>query len=63
MLAGGQGTRLRPLTYTTPKPVLPLAGRPFLSFMLDWLARHGASEVILSCGFMSDAVRAVLGDI
>ena len=36
MLAGGEGTRLRPLTYTTPKPVMPLAGRPFLTFMLDW---------------------------
>ncbi len=41
VLAGGEGTRLRPLTYTTPKPVMPLAGRPFLSFMLDWLSSHG----------------------
>jgi mannose-1-phosphate guanylyltransferase len=63
VLAGGEGTRLRPLTLTTPKPVMPLAGRPFLSFMLDWLARHGADDVILSCGFMSDAVKRVLGDI
>lgn len=63
VLAGGQGTRLRPLTSTTPKPVLPLAGRPFLSFMLDWLHGHGVDEVILSLGFLSDAVHAVLGDI
>ena len=63
MLAGGEGTRLRPLTLTTPKPVMPLAGRPFLSFMLDWVHSHGAEEVILSCGFMSDAVKSVLGDI
>jgi mannose-1-phosphate guanylyltransferase len=63
VLAGGEGTRLRPLTYTTPKPVMPLAGRPFLSFMLDWLRFHGADEVILSCGFMSGAVKRVLGDI
>jgi mannose-1-phosphate guanylyltransferase len=63
VLAGGEGTRLRPLTLTTPKPVLPLAGRPFLSFMLDWLRRHGADDVILSCGFLSSAVRSVLGDI
>jgi mannose-1-phosphate guanylyltransferase len=63
VLAGGEGTRLRPLTYTTPKPVMPLAGRPFLSFMLDWLHRHGVQEVILSCGFLSDGVRNVLGDI
>jgi mannose-1-phosphate guanylyltransferase len=63
VLAGGEGTRLRPLTYTTPKPVMPLAGRPFLSFMLDWLRDHGVDEVILSCGFMSDGVKRVLGDI
>jgi mannose-1-phosphate guanylyltransferase len=63
VLAGGEGTRLRPLTLTTPKPIMPLAGRPFLSFMLDWLRRHGADDVILSCGFLSGAVRSVLGDI
>jgi mannose-1-phosphate guanylyltransferase len=63
VLAGGEGTRLRPLTYTTPKPVMPLAGRPFLSFMLDWLRSHRVDEVILSCGFGSDAMKLVLGDI
>jgi mannose-1-phosphate guanylyltransferase len=63
VLAGGEGTRLRPLTLTTPKPVMPFAGRPFLTFMLDWLGRHGVDDVILSCGFMSDAVESVLGDI
>ena len=63
MLAGGEGTRLRPLTYTTPKPVMPLAGRPFLSFMLEWARSHGVDEVILSCGFLSDGVKRVLGDI
>jgi mannose-1-phosphate guanylyltransferase len=63
VLAGGEGTRLRPLTYTTPKPVMPLAGRPFLSFMLDWVRSHGVDEVILSCGFMSEEVKGVLGDI
>ncbi|MDQ3720267.1 MAG: NDP-sugar synthase [Actinomycetota bacterium] len=63
VLAGGKGTRLRPLTLTVPKPVMPLAGRPFLTFMLDWLRRHGVHEVILSCGFLSEGVRRVLGDI
>ncbi|HEV2724086.1 MAG TPA: NDP-sugar synthase [Thermoleophilaceae bacterium] len=63
VLAGGAGTRLRPLTQTVPKPVMPLAGRPFLSFMLDWLRAHGVTETILSCGFLSQGVRGVLGDI
>ena len=62
VLAGGVGTRLRPLTSTVPKPVLPLAGRPFLSFLLDWLIRHGVDDVVLSCGFLADAVREVLGE-
>ena len=62
VLAGGEGTRLRPLTLTTPKPVMPLAGRPFLTFMLSWLARHGVDDCILSCGHLSDAVERVLGD-
>ena len=62
ILAGGEGTRLRPLTSSTPKPVVPLAGRPFISYMIEWLRRHGVDEAILSCGFMADGVRAVLGD-
>jgi mannose-1-phosphate guanylyltransferase len=62
ILAGGEGTRLRPLTSTIPKPVVPLAGRPFISYMLEWLHRHGVDDVILSCGFMAEGVRAVLGD-
>jgi len=62
ILAGGEGTRLRPLTTTVPKPVLPLAGRPFITFMIDWLRRHGVDDVILSCGFLADSVRRVLGD-
>jgi mannose-1-phosphate guanylyltransferase len=62
VLAGGEGTRLRPLTLTTPKPVMPLAGRPFLTFMLDWLARHGVDDAIMSCGHLSDEVERVLGD-
>jgi mannose-1-phosphate guanylyltransferase len=62
ILAGGEGTRLRPLTSTIPKPVVPLANRPHMAFMIDWLRRYGVDEVILSCGFMADGVRRVLGD-
>jgi mannose-1-phosphate guanylyltransferase len=62
ILAGGEGTRLRPLTSTIPKPVVPLVGRPFITYMLTWLREHGVEDVILGCGFMADQVRAVLGD-
>jgi mannose-1-phosphate guanylyltransferase len=62
ILAGGEGTRLRPLTSTIPKPVVPLVGRPFISYMVEWVRGHGVDDVILGCGFMADAVREVLGD-
>jgi mannose-1-phosphate guanylyltransferase len=62
ILAGGEGTRLRPLTSAIPKPVVPLAGRPFITYMLDWLRGHGVDDVILACGFMARGVRDVLGD-
>jgi mannose-1-phosphate guanylyltransferase len=62
ILAGGEGTRLRPLTSTIPKPVVPLAGKPFIVYMLEWLRSHGVAEVILACGFMAEDVRAVVGD-
>jgi len=62
ILAGGQGTRLRPLTSTVPKPVVPLVDRPFISYMIEWLRGHGVDDIILACGFMADGVRSVLGD-
>jgi mannose-1-phosphate guanylyltransferase len=62
ILAGGEGTRLRPLTSTVPKPVVPLVGRPFISYMIEWLRGHGVDDVIMSCGFLAAGVRDVLGD-
>jgi len=62
ILVGGEGTRLRPLTTTVPKPVLPLVDRPFLVYMLEWLRRHGVEDVVMSCGFLATSVRNVLGD-
>jgi mannose-1-phosphate guanylyltransferase len=62
ILAGGEGTRLRPLTTTVPKPVVPLVDRPLISYMLEWVKRHGIDDVIMSCGFLASGVRNVLGD-
>jgi len=62
VLVGGEGTRLRPLTSTMPKPVVPLVDRPFMAYMLEWLRRHGVDDVIMSCGFKADRVRDALGD-
>src|SRR6201990_1796710 len=62
ILAGGEGTRLRPLTTTVPKPVVPLVDRPFIAFMLAWLREHGVDDVVMSCGHLASGVRNVLGD-
>src|ERR1700759_1607027 len=62
ILVGGEGTRLRPLTSTVPKPVVPLVDRPFISLMLEWLKAHGIDDVVMSCGFRATSVRNVLGD-
>ncbi len=61
VLVGGEGTRLRPLTADVPKPALTLVDRPFLAYMVEWLAGHGVSEVVLACGFLPDVLREVLG--
>jgi mannose-1-phosphate guanylyltransferase len=62
VLVGGEGTRLRPLTDSVPKPALTLVDRPFLAYMVEWLASHGVSEVVLACGFLPDVLRAALGE-
>ena len=62
VLVGGEGTRLRPLTLTQPKPALTLVDRPFIRFMVEWLARHGVDEVVMACGFRAEDLRSALGD-
>jgi len=58
ILAGGEGTRLRPLTTTYPKPVVPLVDRPFIGFMLDWLRSHGVDfkDSAMAVGQGADAL-------
>ncbi len=60
VLVGGEGTRLRPLTETVPKPALTLVDRPFLAYMIEWLAGHGVTEVVLACGFLPDVLKEAL---
>ena len=62
VLVGGEGTRLRPLTYTTPKQLLPVAGVPMLERAISHLAAHGIDEVILSMGYKADAFMAAYPD-
>jgi mannose-1-phosphate guanylyltransferase len=62
VLVGGEGTRLRPLTDSIPKPALTLVDRPFLAYMIEWLGGHGVTEVVLACGFLPDVLREALGE-
>ncbi len=58
VLVGGQGTRLRPLTYATPKQMLPVANRPMIEWVLGHLREHGVGDVVLSLGYKPDAFLA-----
>jgi mannose-1-phosphate guanylyltransferase len=62
VLVGGEGTRLRPLTLTQPKPAVQLVDRPFIRFMVDWLGRHGVDDVVMACGFRAELLRRALGE-
>ncbi|HEU5086181.1 MAG TPA: NDP-sugar synthase [Roseiflexaceae bacterium] len=62
ILAAGAGTRLRPLTDTCPKPMLPVGGKPLLAHTLAWLSRYGVHEIALNTHHLPDVVRAGLGD-
>ena len=62
ILAAGAGTRLRPLTNTCPKPMLPIAGWPLLEWTLGWLRRYGVEEAALNLHHLPEVVRAGLGD-
>ncbi|HEX6310951.1 MAG TPA: NDP-sugar synthase [Acidimicrobiia bacterium] len=62
VLVGGEGTRLRPLTFTMPKPLLPIGNVPFLERQLAWLGRHGVDDAVLSLGYLPDAFVAHFPD-
>ena len=62
LLAGGYGTRLRPLTYTRPKHLLPIANKPHIEHVLDLLARHGVDEVVMLTSYLAEAFEGVIAD-
>jgi mannose-1-phosphate guanylyltransferase len=57
ILAGGLGTRLRPLTYETPKPLLPIKGKPLIEWTILNLKKHGIEDIILSIGYKSEMIK------
>jgi NDP-sugar pyrophosphorylase family protein len=62
ILAGGLATRMRPITETIPKALIPVCGVPFVDHQLRWMAAHGVTEAILSIGYRGDMLRDHVGD-
>jgi mannose-1-phosphate guanylyltransferase/phosphomannomutase len=62
IMAGGEGTRLRPLTSNQPKPMLPVVNRPMMEHILLLLRRHGFDEIVVTVAFLANSIRTYFGD-
>ena len=62
ILAGGEGTRLRPLTCNTPKPMMPLVNKPMMEHIVALLALHGFDEIVVTVAFLANQIRDYFGD-
>ncbi len=61
-MAGGEGTRLRPLTSNQPKPMLPMANRPMMEHVVHLLRQHGMEDIVVTVAFMANTIRTYFGD-
>jgi mannose-1-phosphate guanylyltransferase/phosphomannomutase len=62
IMAGGEGTRLRPLTSNQPKPMLPMANRPMMEHVVHLLRQHGFDDIVVTVAFMANAIRSYFDD-
>ncbi|HEY2215592.1 MAG TPA: sugar phosphate nucleotidyltransferase [Acidimicrobiales bacterium] len=62
IMAGGEGTRLRPQTSNLPKPMLPLVGRPMMEHIISLLRRHGINDIVVTVAFLPNVIRNYFGD-
>lgn len=62
IMAGGEGTRLRPLTSNVPKPMMPIVNRPMMEHIVTLLKAHGFDEIVVTVAFMANAIRTYFGD-
>ena len=61
-MAGGEGTRLRPLTSNQPKPMVPIVGKPCMEHIVELLKKHGFEDIVVTLAFMPQAIRTYFGD-
>ena len=62
ILAGGQGIRLRPITKTIPKPMIPLNGKPYLEYQIEYLKKFGFSDILILVGYLGKKIEAHFGN-
>jgi mannose-1-phosphate guanylyltransferase/phosphomannomutase len=62
IMAGGEGTRLRPLTSNQPKPMMPVANRPMMEHIVELLKKYGFNEIVVTVAFQANAIRTYFGD-
>jgi NDP-sugar pyrophosphorylase family protein len=62
IIAGGRGERLRPLTDTVPKAMVPVNGQPLLAYQVEWLRREGVTDVLFLCGYLGEKIRDYFGE-
>ncbi|MEZ5169688.1 MAG: mannose-1-phosphate guanyltransferase [Acidimicrobiia bacterium] len=62
IMAGGEGTRLRPLTSTQPKPMMPLANKPMMEHIVNLLTQHGLDDVVVTVAYLANQIRTYFGD-
>src|SRR5918994_3633990 len=62
VMAGGEGTRLRPLTSNQPKPMVPIVGKPCIEHIVELLRSHGLEDVVITLAFLPQAIRSYFGN-
>ena len=62
ILAAGQGTRVRPLTRDLPKPMVPILGKPVMEYLIEHLARHGITEIMVNVAYHHQKIEEYFGD-
>src|ERR1044072_979528 len=62
VMAGGEGTRLRPLTSNQPKPMVPVAGKPCMEHIIELLRRHGMTDIVVTVAYLPQVIRGYFDD-
>ena len=62
ILAAGKGTRVRPLTYDVPKPMIPLLGKPVMAYLVEHLAQHGVNQIMVNVSYLHEKIEEFFGE-